>query len=285
MNNLNTQHPSIRYTIELEKDEQIAFLDTLLKKTNNGLKISVYHKTTYTGLLMSFLSFTSFIYKKGLIKCLVDRIYKINNTWKGFDSDIEEMSHTLQKNCFPSRIIDKIIKEYLDKNMHDNKLETKKEEEVRYFKLPYLGNISKQTRNKINILASKLCKNIKLNIVFTSCKINRFFSTKDTLPKFSKSLVVYKFICPVCNSWYVGYTTRNLLTRICEHLGKDSNSHILQHISTCENAMHIANENHFSILDEATSEYELKIKEALHIKWENPTINKQMKHVNINLSV
>ena len=128
-------------------------------------------------------------------------------------------------------------------------------------------------------------RKLGIHIVFTSCKINCFFSSKDTLSKFSKSLVVYKFICPVCKSWYVGYTARNLLSRINEHLGKDPNSHILQHINMCEDAKQIANENNFSILDTANSEYEVKIKETLNIKWEKPTINEEIKHVNINLSV
>ena len=31
--------------------------------------------------------------------------------------------------------------------------------------------------------------------------------------------------------------------------------------------------------------YQLKIKEALHILWENPSLNQQVKHVNLSLSV
>ena len=91
---------------------------------------------------MSFSSFNSYMYKKGCIKCLVDRIYKINNTWKGFDFGIKEMPHTLQKNSFPSRMIDKIIKEYLDNNIDGKKkTQTKKRDEIRDFKLPTCWNV------------------------------------------------------------------------------------------------------------------------------------------------
>ena len=44
-------------------------------------------------------------------------------------------------------------------------------------------------------------------------------------------------------------------------------------------------EDNFYILDIANNQYELKLKDALHIKWEKPTINKQNKHVYINLSL
>ena len=177
---MNGQHPKIKYTIEKEKDKKIAFLDTLLQKTEDGLKISVYHKATYTGLLMSFLSFTSFVYKTGLVKCLVDRIYKINNSKEGLEADIKEMSHTLQKNHFPSRMIDKITKKYLQsKSQNKQQVENKEEEQVSYFKLPYLGKHSKQASDRVRKLSGELCKNTKIKIVFTSCKISSFFSAKD----------------------------------------------------------------------------------------------------------
>ena len=182
-------------------------------------------------------------------------------------------------------MIDKIIKRYLDNIHGEANRDSNKSEEVRYFKLPYMGSISKQTREKINSLCCRLCKTLKINIAFTSFKISRYFSTKDVLPNVYKSLLVYKFSCPVCNDWYVGYTTRTLLTRICEHYGKDKNSHVLKHIRECQNAFAICEHENFSILDTARSEYEVKIKEALHIKWEKPTINKQRKHVTINLSL
>ena len=117
--------------------------------------------------------------------------------------------------------------------------------------LPYLGSVSKQTKDKINLLCSRLCKTLKINTVFTSFKINRYFSTKDVLPNVYKSLLVYKFNCPVCNDWYVGYTTRTLLTRIREHYGKDKKSHILKHVRGCQNALDICENENFSILDTA----------------------------------
>ena len=40
----------------------------------------VYRKKTFTGLLTNYFSFTSYSYKVGLIRTLVDRAYKINNT-------------------------------------------------------------------------------------------------------------------------------------------------------------------------------------------------------------
>ena len=41
----------------------------------------------------------------------------------------------------------------------------------------------------------------------------------------------------------------------------------------------------FKIIAHVQSEYVLKIKEAMHIEWLKPDLNKQKKHVTLNLPV
>ncbi|XP_065678938.1 uncharacterized protein LOC136093678 [Hydra vulgaris] len=64
---LNKQHKNLKFTMEKEQDNQIVFLDVLLKKSNS-LLTSVYHKKTYTGLLQKILSFIPSCYKLGLVR-------------------------------------------------------------------------------------------------------------------------------------------------------------------------------------------------------------------------
>ena len=59
--------------------------------------------------------------------------------------------------------------------------------------------------------------------VFTSFKINNYFSTKDKTPYFSKSFLVHKFVSARCNSSYIGETCRHFKTRIDEHVKKTKN--------------------------------------------------------------
>ena len=54
-----------------------------------------FEKKTYTGLLTNYFSFTPFQYKLGLIKTLIDRAYKINNTTQGFQDDINTLTTIL----------------------------------------------------------------------------------------------------------------------------------------------------------------------------------------------
>ena len=45
----------------------------------------------------------------------------------------------------------------------------------------------------------------------------------------------------------------------------------------------MCSESSFKIIDKAITEYSLRLKEALHIKWKKPTLNAQKYHVNLKL--
>ena len=152
MSFLNRQHPNIKFTIEKEKSKQLPFLHILNESSSNKLATSVYRKPTYTGLLTNYNSFTSPNYKKGLIKTLIDRTFRINSTWSGVHYDILNLKLVLQKNEFPLKLIDKSISKYLSNNVFKQKeneqmllLESSKK---RFYKLPYIGNFSIQTKKE-----------------------------------------------------------------------------------------------------------------------------------------
>ena len=79
-NFLNKRHPNIKFTMEKQINHSIAFLDIFTSGIDNlNLMLQTYHKSTYTGLLLNFKFFTSFSYEISLIKCLIDRSFKICN--------------------------------------------------------------------------------------------------------------------------------------------------------------------------------------------------------------
>ena len=89
---------------------ELPFLDVLIDNNCSHAPItSVYRKKTFTGLLTNYFSFTSYFYKLGLIRTLVDRAYKINSTWVGFHKDIKYLTQILKKNLFPTHLIERVI--------------------------------------------------------------------------------------------------------------------------------------------------------------------------------
>ena len=92
--------------METEVNKVIPVLDVFIDNCNNILNTTTYHKSTYSGLLLNFDSFTSYFYKISLIKCLIDHAYKINNTWASFHNDVTKIKETLKHNSFPPFLID-----------------------------------------------------------------------------------------------------------------------------------------------------------------------------------
>ena len=111
------------------------------------------------------------------------------------------------------------------------------------------------------------------------------FNVKDPIPKSLKSFVVYKFVCPDCNVCYLGETTRHLSTRIKEHSETDKKSLIFVHLVSNDTCKVLGAENCFEIIDSTSTPFRLKLKEAMHIIWKKPSLNKQQKHVSISITV
>ncbi|XP_068680256.1 uncharacterized protein [Montipora foliosa] len=86
---ISSQHPNIRFTMEKKIDHVLSFLDVLIDNTHPGSVVTItFRKKTFTGLLTNYLSFAPLSYRIGLIRTLIDRVFKINNTWLGFHKDI-----------------------------------------------------------------------------------------------------------------------------------------------------------------------------------------------------
>ena len=151
----------------------MAFLDVFISDINNqNLSVQTYLKSTYTGLLLNFKSFTSFSYKISLIKCLIDRSFKICNNSNSFHNDIENIKSNLIKNLYPPFLIDKVIKKYLDYKFSTNQNQLKDTSDVHYFKLPYIGNLSHHIKNNLSKLCKEFCQeNFNNKLVFNSFKI------------------------------------------------------------------------------------------------------------------
>ena len=86
--------------------------------------------------------------------------------------------------------------------------------------LPYLRDISLQTRTKLRKSFKDTLNCCKLQIVFKrQRKPANVFRLKDRLPFDFVSGVVYKCTCGRCNSSYYDGTYRHLKVRSGEHIG------------------------------------------------------------------
>ena len=111
------------------------------------------------------------------------------------------------------------------------------------------------------------------------------FGVKEPIPGGLRSRVVYKFTCAGCNACYVGETVRLFSTRVKGHLASDSASHIFQHVQNSEHCRALCSADCFHVLDHASTSFQLKIKETIHIQREQPPLNQQLQRINLQLSL
>ena len=96
-----------------------------MSTTQHKFTTSVFRKKTSIGLYTNFTSFTPFSYKIGLIKTLTHRAFEICSSWSLFDQECNKIKTLSLKNMYPSNLIDKEIKKYLNKKFTDNTIENR----------------------------------------------------------------------------------------------------------------------------------------------------------------
>ena len=105
LTHLNNQEPTIRFTMELETQGHLPFLDTGLQRRMNGeLIISVYRKPTHTDRYLQFHSHHPAQVKRGLVKCLFDKARDVTRG-RELNQEMKHLETILQQNGYPAHFI------------------------------------------------------------------------------------------------------------------------------------------------------------------------------------
>ena len=132
---MNKQYANIKFSKEKSKGGKLPFLDILINSLDK-VTTSVYQKPNFTRLFMNLKCFVSRNYKFNLIKTLLDKIFKINNTLLGFDLDIKNLKHCLLHKNFHEKIVAYNVKKFLNNKIRNSNIEEENVEKHN-FMLPY----------------------------------------------------------------------------------------------------------------------------------------------------
>ena len=278
---LNNKHNNINFTVEHEVDRKLPFLDVLLTRNENGISTSVYHKPTFTGLGLNFLSFVPENFKINAIKTLLYRCYNICSDWHSIHTELESLTNFFKNNKYPLHLIHKHIKAFLNKTTSPTPTVNTDKSLIHYIVLPYYGLLSYSIRKSLHKLLKQCYPNTIFRFIFTNSKtIGTMFKHKEPLPSNLISNIVYQFDCPQCKMRYIGETKRNLSLRVPEHRGLSPrtgrpistpfSSSIRNH---SEQTNHPFSSTDFKILHKARNPFDLLILESLYIKHLTPELN------------
>ncbi|BHF62769.1 hypothetical protein SprV_0200575500 [Sparganum proliferum] len=92
----NSSHPSLKFTAEAETDNEIAFLDVLLHRQEDGsIQRRVFRKKTWAGQYVNFHSFVPLNIKRNLVQELAARIGRICSP-KAIEEELQQLRNTLR---------------------------------------------------------------------------------------------------------------------------------------------------------------------------------------------
>ena len=206
---INLEHKNIKFTLEVENDNCLPFLDVLVTRNYDGtISTSLYRKSTFSGLLMKFDSFLPQHFKQNLILGLLNISWKICSSQKLFYSELNIIKQLLICNGFPLRFINRSIKSFLnEKHKMECEYETVQtcDRRIVLMSLPYCGKNSAKISNQLHSLLSKVAPWAKLNLVFrpVSRLKKNLSKLKSVVPILNRSNVVYKLNCTDCNNFYI----------------------------------------------------------------------------------
>ena len=281
LRSLNSLHPNLRFTCELENHSSLPFLDVLVQRADSGqILTSVFRKRTWTGLYSHFLSFVPISYKRNLVYNLFNRAVRICSP-ELLEAEKSFLRSTLEANGYPSHFVDRHCQPKPDKPVFFGP-----QKKPAFLLVPFLGDsFASLLKRSIVSLTAQTFPAATPRIVFQTQRIClRPLKDKDPLAR--SSHLLYKFTCS-CGSNYIGRTTRALADRMTEHLPRwllaGSNqrprsaslppSAITRHVISCQRFDRTKPaEDSFKIVTKARRPALLPLLEATHIVTHKPDL-------------
>ena len=215
---LNSIFPGIKFTHEVERNGELAFLDILVKRNSDGFtETSVHRKKAYAGTILNFNSNHPVIHKRNCIRTLFQRTITHCNTEENKNNEIKFLFQLFQNNNYPKQFIERTwsqMKEQLKQNNEVQQTTTIEEQEQRkqtYYTLPYINGISET----LSRMFQK--HDIKIAHKPTTTLKNQLFKPKKLKSDLERRNVIYQIDCSNCQQKYIGQTRKQLSTRVHEH--------------------------------------------------------------------
>lgn len=209
---LNDAHKDIKFTMEEETDNKLAYLDTLIIRCGNEIKLDWYRKPMASGRLINFHSKHPKSVKINTARNFIRRVLAISDKIY-HKANKHKIKTILTMNNFPSKVINGLIRD--NNSTKNNKND---ENEKIYKSIPYISKFSERIRSSNVIDEHKYAITMKTHNTVK----NLYTNTKSKIDKYEKHNVIYQITCngnntENCDMKYVGTTKSKLKTRISGH--------------------------------------------------------------------
>ncbi|KYQ59136.1 hypothetical protein ALC60_01852 [Trachymyrmex zeteki] len=149
LDNFNSYHDRLRFTVEHVDDDSVNFLDVKVILNDGRIKFDMYKKPMNSGRYLNYMSNHPIQHKRGVIIGQLDRIFFLSHP-EFHKKNIESMINILLMNGYPldtifSTINNRITKLSSRKNVYeniDNNNESIDPNRRKYFTIPFMNTVS-----------------------------------------------------------------------------------------------------------------------------------------------
>ena len=211
LKHLNSQHPRIKFTTELEENNKMAFLDAKVHVLpDRSTKITIYRKATHTDQYLDFKSNHHVKQKAGIINTFKHRIEELVTEEEDKQKELKHVKKALKRCGHPNWV--------LNGRKKKNKQKEEKVERRGKVVLPYVKGTSEDL--------ARIFKRYDIETIHkpsTTIKNMLCNKMKDKVETLDKTGAVYYNECKKkeCNedkkNDYVGETERVIRERLYEH--------------------------------------------------------------------
>jgi len=260
---LNSLNPRIQFTMEVEDNNKIAFLDTCVHKNDDGsIKTLVYRKPTHTDLYLNYNSNHHLSHKRSVVRSLVHRAKRVVTEEKDLQDEMGHIQEALQANGYHKWMMTIPEKKTPESRKDQDPTMTKKKS--RPLGIPYIKGVSETLERSFK----------QMGVAVYHKPINtlrsQLVNPKDKTNHLNKSGVIYQITCIDCKKQYIGETARPLGKRLEEHK-KLTSSAVKEHMDNTNHKMDWAK---VRILGNELNTARRKIKEAILIRRYKPALNR-----------
>ena len=218
---LNTQDQDIKFTIELEVEGCLPFLDIEVTRSKDRISTRVYRKPTNSNLYLQYDSAHPKSVKNGIVNTLLHRAETHCSDIKSYNTEVQLIEKVLVNNRYPRQLIRNINRKRKRKTTVEQ--ENKKPDAL--VVIPYVPDLSE----KIIRLGARA----NIRVVCKSGDTLRTRLVKFKPRQETNKEVIYSIPCQ-CGKEYIGETGRPLTTRVKEHRaalkkGETTTSKLVEH--------------------------------------------------------
>ena len=272
LEHLNKQNAAITFTMEVEKDGKLPFLDGEIERENARLNLSVYRKPTHSGRYLNFNSHHPISAKCSTADALFDRAELITTDATQKDEEFRKVTQELLANDYPSRFVaSRLDRAKNRKQQAPSPTSSRRQQErITTVVMPFVDDVTQPLQRVLKPL------NIRVVGKPATWKWCLQHLLKNSSNRDEEPGVVYRLICNDCDQTYIGETGRTASTRAKEHASYVRNGRF-DMSAAADHA--IINQHSLSfktvqIVDHEPRAARRRVKEALHIRTEKNPMNK-----------